>query len=932
VALDRADRAFMPANEHLPPLLTRLLPPGSPLARARRLFLLFALLACALAVPMVATAPGATAGLRIVGIAAIGVLAALWIESAKRGRLPALYEPIEFAAIFAVSVAGMPERALGLVYAGILRRSLYGSPRRVALGWAVYSSAHMLAIAVAGEGSYAFTDGLAQIAPLAVAAGIMHGLGEVMTRYHLERTRQRILREASAALVTARDRDAIHRAALRAMEQLAGPSLSAAAVALRAGAGFTVPAASGDWLPGVAALRVPLAELPPDVVDDVAAGRVHAGATPRTLGLDLFAPPDLAGQAGVIVPLTVRDEARGALALFGPDLADAGLRESLAGLAADVALSLEAADLVEARLTQETEERFGAILESSSDVVLVVEADTAIRYVTPAVERVLGWKPAEVVGTPLIDLVHPDDRAWAASSFTETLKKPGPAEGVLACRWKHRDGTWRDIESTRNNQLYDADIGAVIMGSRDVSDRVALENQLAHRAFHDPLTDLANRALFTDRLEHALAAGERRGELVAVLFVDLDDFKNVNDSLGHAAGDELLVAVGGRLRKGLRTGDTVARFGGDEFAVLLEAVPDITAVETIAASVFGSLDRPFSIGGREVVVKASVGIAVADPSAGATTGDVLMRNADIALYRAKTDGKGRHRLFEQSMHSDAMRRIGLEADLRRAIDREELLLHYQPIVNLRSGRIVGIEALVRWKHHSEGLLAPKEFVPLAEDTAMIVPLGAWVLSEATRRLRGWHDRYADRAPLQMCVNLSALQLTRPELADEIGTVIRTAGIEPRNLVLEITQSASGDDPEALGRRLRDLKGLGVRVALDDFGTGWSSLSMLSSLSIDILKIPRSFVDGVARDGDEMALARGIIELGRGLDLQLVAEGIETPDQLKRLQTLGCEFGQGYLIAHPQDGDRLTTLLDRSPSLDLPGNGSGATGEAVPRMN
>ncbi|TMD95281.1 MAG: EAL domain-containing protein [Chloroflexi bacterium] len=433
-----------------------------------------------------------------------------------------------------------------------------------------------------------------------------------------------------------------------------------------------------------------------------------------------------------------------------------------------------------------------------------------------------------------------------------------------------------------------------------------LEDRLKHQAFHDPLTNLANRALFSDRLAHALsrrrAAG---GPGVAVLFVDLDDFKMVNDELGHGAGDQLLRAVGERLGSVLRPFDTSARLGGDEFAVLIEDAGSAADAANIAERIVEIMREPFVLSGRELSMHASVGVALAGEEE--VDGDELLRRADLAMYRVKQRGKGAFEVYQASMQEVMVRRLELRTDLERAIPRGELVLRYQPIVALEDERVVGVEALVRWQHPLRGLMPPSEFIPLAEETGLIVGLGAYVLEEACRQVRLWHLAHPDHAGLGMSVNLSPRQLQDEGFVLQVARVLRDTGLDPRLLTLEITESFMVDGGAPSGR-LDELKALGLRLSIDDFGTGYSSLSALQHLPVDCLKIAKPFVDGIAEDPQKRAFAQAIVRLGRTLHLELVAEGVERREQRDRLVELGCHLAQGYYFARPIDADGIARLL------------------------
>ncbi len=447
---------------------------------------------------------------------------------------------------------------------------------------------------------------------------------------------------------------------------------------------------------------------------------------------------------------------------------------------------------------------------------------------------------------------------------------------------------------------------------------MALENarlyeQVRHQAFHDPLTRLANRTLFRDRLDHALSRALRGLGSVAVLFVDLDDFKTVNDSRGHTVGDALLVAAGERLVSVLRPGDTVARLGGDEFAVLVEDVGDAREAIVPAERILAAFSVPFVVGGAELFVGASIGIAIG--AAGERTTDELLRNADFAMYQAKSLGKGRHAMFEPRMRDAAVERVELATMLRHALDREEFTLHYQPIVDLRTGATRGVEALIRWQHPERGLLMPGAFIGIAEETGLIVPIGRWVLRQACRQARQWQDRYPSDPPLTMSVNLSPRQFTDPRLVTGIAEALRDADLEPESLTLEITESVLVGDGDSTVEKLRQIRSLGVRLAIDDFGTGYSSLSYLQRFPIDILKIDRAFVEAIGQP-EGNALVRSIVDIGRTLHLKTVAEGVEHPDQPGQLVELDCDLGQGYLMNRPQDASAIDAYLART-AVDAP---------------
>ena len=445
---------------------------------------------------------------------------------------------------------------------------------------------------------------------------------------------------------------------------------------------------------------------------------------------------------------------------------------------------------------------------------------------------------------------------------------------------------------------------------------MALENarlyeQVRHQAFHDPLTRLANRTLFRERLEHALTRTTRGLRSVAVLFVDLDDFKTVNDSRGHSVGDALLIAAGERLVAALRPGDTVARLGGDEFAILIEDIDDPREAVAPAERILAAFSVPFVIGAGELFVGASIGIAIG--SAGERTTDELLRNADFAMYQAKSLGKARHAMFEPRMRDAAVERLELATSLRHALDRDEFILHYQPIVDLRTGATRGMEALIRWNHPERGLMLPGDFIGLAEETGLIVPVGRWVLREACRQARIWQDAFPSDPPMTMSVNLSPRQISDPRLVPGIAEALRDADLGAESLTLEITESVLMADGGGTIKKLEAIRRLGVRLAIDDFGTGYSSLSYLQRFPIDVLKIDRAFVDAIG-GAEGNALVRSIVDISRTLHLQIVAEGVERPEQPEQLIALDCDLGQGYLMNRPQDALAIEAYLARAAEI------------------
>jgi len=550
--------------------------------------------------------------------------------------------------------------------------------------------------------------------------------------------------------------------------------------------------------------------------------------------------------------------------------------------------------------------RFRSLIQNSSDVIMILEPDLTIRYETPSIERVLGHSVGERIGRTPLDIVHPED----AASVQAVLEQVALGEGVerrFECRVRHSDDSWHVVQAIAKNMIDHESVGGMVVNYRDITDQKALEEQLRRQAFHDDLTGLPNRALFIERLQHAIDRLGRQRTPIAVLFIDLDDFKTVNDSLGHTTGDRLLVAVAKRARDCLRSVDTIARLGGDEFAVLLEDVADAEVPSDIAARILASLRRPLHLHRQELTIGASIGIAVAhSPKQMASD---LLRNADLAMYSAKDHGKGCVEVFQPKLKRAATTRLRLKVDLQRALDAGEFNLRYQPLVRLSSGELVGMEALARWHHPRRGELLPGEFIGLAEESGLILPLGRWVLLEACRQARMWQtDGLGQPHPLGVSVNVSVRQLQDPALPGDVASALERFGLDPGLLTLEITESVLMQDTGLTQESLRRLKAVGVRLVIDDFGTGYSSLSYIRRFPIDGVKVDRSFIDAVDTDREEADLVRSIITLSRRLKLETVAEGIERWGQLARLRALGADIGQGYYLATPLEASAVADFV------------------------
>ena len=570
------------------------------------------------------------------------------------------------------------------------------------------------------------------------------------------------------------------------------------------------------------------------------------------------------------------------------------------------------------------------------EAVLITTADLdppgpAIVYANDGFCRMTGYARQEVIGKTPRFLQGPKTDRSELDRLRRQLSLGEPFDGEIVNYRK--DGSEYVIEwyvvPLRNTA---GEITHWMASQRDATERKALEEQLRYQGLHDRLTGLPNRVLFMEHLEHALSLANRNPRLNAVLFVDLDDFKVVNDSLGHEAGDDLLALVAERLQTSLRSEDTVARFGGDEFGILLEDVPAASYVTDIAERIVESMRDTFTVKGHELTITCSIGIVLAASSQ--EPAKELMRKADIAMYKAKRDGKerfawelmrkadiamygakgrgkARYQMFDPGTNTRALKRLGFESDLRRVLEREEFVVHYQPKVSLETGNVLGLEALVRWEHPERGLVPPSEFIPVAEDTGLIVDIGRWVLKEACVQVRRWQDRYPSTSPLKANVNLSARQFHQPDLARDIAEILQETDLEPQNLELEITETVVMEDARATLAILQTLKSLGVGLAIDDFGTGYSSLAYLKRFPVDTLKIDRLFIAWLDKNVEDAVIVAAMIELARGLGLTVVPEGVETLEQLQRLHEMGCDIAQGFYFSRPLPTEAMGALLHRN---------------------
>ncbi|MFI7545349.1 putative bifunctional diguanylate cyclase/phosphodiesterase [Actinoplanes sp. NPDC049599] len=550
------------------------------------------------------------------------------------------------------------------------------------------------------------------------------------------------------------------------------------------------------------------------------------------------------------------------------------------------------------------EHRTEMLLEAASDAVFAIDGNGNFRYASPSAQRLFGLTRAEVTGKAMVALAHPDElaglRAWMGSLFAV----PGGTARTEA-RLRRPDGSWLHLDVIGTNRVDDPALRAAVISLRDIGRRKELEEQLSRQAFTDSLTGLPNRALFRDRL--AQAVERRAGAAVTVLLIDLDDFKLVNDNLGHSAGDQLLATLAGRLRAEMRPGDTLARLGGDEFAILVEDLAPGEA-EALAERLLRAGREQVRLDSRDVACSLSIGIAHGDRPA-----EQLLRDADLAMYAAKRNGRNAYAVFDPSMSRSVLEEAQQRVDMERGLEQDQFVLLYQPVVDLITQRIAGVEALVRWRHPEDGLLSPYQFIATAEANGLIVPLGRWVLREACAQLARWQRETPAAAGLKMNVNLSARQFQYAGLVADVAAAIADAGIAAGALTLEITESMLMEDVTGAIETLGALRALGVRLAIDDFGTGYSSLNYLKQLPVDIIKIDKTFVDQVDTDADDVALVDAVVGLGQALRLQTVAEGIETDGQWLMLRQIGCDQGQGYLFGRPGDAASVIGLLTREPA-------------------
>ena len=571
------------------------------------------------------------------------------------------------------------------------------------------------------------------------------------------------------------------------------------------------------------------------------------------------------------------------------------------------------------RRLNERDELFRLVSENAGDMIALVDMDGNRLYNSPAYQKVLGYSAEELSTTSSFEQIHPDDRHRVIEA-AEHARRTGEGR-TLEYRIRHKDGSWRVLESSASTILDKAGKAEkMVIVNRDITARKHAEEKLLHQNFHDALTGLPNRSLFLDRVQRAFIHSMRHPEYkFALLFIDVDDFKKFNDSFGYAAGDAVIVELASRLASSLRRhqavarlalmphgDDSLARLGGDEFGVLLDDIKDPSDAIRVANRIQEAVAAPFAFNGQEVFSSASIGIVLS--STDRDRAEDLLRDADIAMCRAKTAGKARCEVFDGEMHARAVNRLRMERELRAAVARGEFLVHYQPIVQLESGRITGFEALIRWQHPERGVVGPADFIDLAEETGLIVPMNRWLLREICQQGRIWQSRYPSEPALTVTANITSKELVQEDLVSSIRQTLQQTAMSPRHLQLEIRETVAMADAENAAQVLARLKELGIRLSIDDFGTGYSSLSRLQGLPLDTLKIDRSFIMQMEEERESHEIVRTIVTLAHNLGLKVVAEGVETAAQVERLSLLNCDFVQGYYFSRPASAETITALL------------------------
>ncbi|MBO3736021.1 putative bifunctional diguanylate cyclase/phosphodiesterase [Actinoplanes flavus] len=750
--------------------------------------------------------------------------------------------------------------------------------RLALLGVAAMVAPTVLLVKMFRDGEFAGLTVVAALSALMMAL-VLARMAGIMANHRKAMSREQALREASAALVSAAEVEAVGRAVRTAVAQLIpgdvphGVVLAIAIAQAEPQSPEAVAQAAVDRATGTAARLVTTRD-----VDWAVAVRLTQFT--RTLRCPMVLKDRPAGD-----PLV------GVLHVGAPTWALLELQRSVEVLAGQVALALERIALGHEVTRQNSERYFRTLVQNTADVITIVDEQDRIRYASPSAIGVFGGDPT---GYLLSEVIHPGEQDRLGELLT-AVRSGQQLDEQPDFRARGNRSTEVLLELQCRDLRADPTVSALVITMRDVTEQRRLQNELTHQAFHDAMTGLANRVLFNDRLRHAAARSARDGSVIGVLFIDLDDFKIVNDTLGHAVGDQLLIAVAHRIAGALRADDTAARLGGDEFAALVENVNDPGAVEETANRIFTALAEPIATDAKPLYAAASIGITTTPEGNDA---DELLRQADLALYVAKGAGKNQWRRYQAHLHDEMVQRLELRSALDHAVNEGHFLLHYQPIVDLPSGTAVGFEALVRWHHPKRGVVTPEEFIEVAEESGLILPMGRWVLEEALRTVAEWRRILpADQAPY-VSVNVSVRQFRESGFVEQVRAALTHTGVPPHGLMLEITETLLVKDDERIWTDLGALREMGVRIAIDDFGTGYSSLGYLRQRPIDIIKIDKTFIDDMVSSPQPMALVSGIVSLAHSLGLTVIAEGIESPTHREVLIRLGCPLGQGYLFSSP----------------------------------
>ena len=892
-----------------------------------QLLLLASALANSVAALVVAAGSGPGLSLLYVsGLAAPAALAAVWLTVYRRDHFGVVADAVVVAAMCAFTMA-VDDRwdtyITALLTAGVFFGAVYGSRSRVLIRTALLSA---VALGQGWSDATAFTTSAVFVGGFFLVAYLLHGMVDAVDRYERTARREQVLAATGLDLVAASDMAAIaaatvegghalcaHMPGVRVSLALSECSQPKPPLFLVLGsAGHLADEMSGTFLevgqlaPAGQALadqRLLRTGVAGEPAEQAATGGAATSATATSGTATLRRAVFIEGEA-LVTRVSVAGDVRGAFIVESAEPIADELPAALRALAAQAALAIARIDLAHDTVERESAARFQALVQSSSDIISIVSADGRIRYQSPSVLQIFGYPADAMIGQPIATLIQPEDFLSVEAEFRLVAAEAGSSR-VCEFRLRHVDGSWRHTETRITNMLHEPAIEGIVLNTRDVTERHSLEAQLRHQAFHDSVTGLANRALFTNRIEHSLAAAKREGTTLAVLYCDMSGLKRVTDSMGYTTGDSALIMVADRLRGCVRGHDTVARMGGEEFAILLDRLVSPADATTAMERIMALLNQPLQLPGAQVELQPNIGLVVS--VGGGESAEDLLRNGALAMHQARIK-EGGFALFDPEMHADAIRRIEVESQLRTAIEQRQFMMYYQPTIDLQTGRLTGVEALVRWQHPRRGIVPPMEFIPLAEETGLIVPLGQWAIQESCRQVRIWQDEMPADESLALNVNLSARQLRHPTIVRDIADALDDSGLLPSRLILEITESVLMIDTAATLHRLFQLKSLGVRLAVDDFGTGYSSFAYLRRFPIDILKIDKSFVDGVATEPTASALVDAMIRIGKTLRLETVAEGVERLEQANQLRTLQCDIGQGYLFSRPLPSEAVSAFL------------------------